>query len=112
MIKRDTKNIFYFASLQSPIGQELLQQYHIDSKEVDSVVYIQKGQAFIKSTAALKIAHELGNGWQILYAFIILPQAWRNFFYDQFAKRRYSFFGKKNACMIPNNNQREKFLDT
>lgn len=88
-----------------------MHQYHIDAQKVDSVVYIQKGQAFIKSTAALKIGQTLGKGWQLLYIFIILPKFLRDFLYDQFAKRRYLLFGKKDACMIPNKEQREKFIE-
>lgn len=111
MIQRDRKNIFYFASLQSEIGQELLHQYHIDTHSVDSVVYIQKGQAFIKSTAALKIAKQIGKAWQLFYIFKLIPTSIRDFFYDQFAKRRYLFFGKKDACMIPSKEQRAKFIE-
>ena len=111
MIKRDSQNLFYFASLQSSIGQELMNQYHIDTTKIDSVVYIQKGQAFIKSTAALKIAKQIGKGWQLFYVFILVPTFLRNFIYDQFAKRRYLLFGKKDVCMIPSKDQRAKFIE-
>lgn len=97
--------------MQSAIGQELMHQYHIDPLNVDSVVYIQKGQAFIKSTAALKIAQSIGKFWQLLYVFIIIPKFLRDFLYDQFAKRRYLLFGKKSSCMIPSKEQRNKFIE-
>ncbi len=97
--------------MQSQIGQDLLKQYHIDSSQTDSVVYIQNGQSYIKSTAALKIAQQIGKGWQLFYIFIIIPSGLRDFIYDQFAKRRYLFFGKKSSCMIPSKEQRAKFIE-
>jgi predicted DCC family thiol-disulfide oxidoreductase YuxK len=97
--------------LQSSIGQELMNQYHIDPLKTDSVIYIKNGQAFIKSTAALKIAKQIGKGWQLLYIFNTIPKAVRDFFYDQFAKRRYILFGKKVECMIPSKEQRSKFIE-
>lgn len=111
IIKRDTNKKFFFASLQSEIGQELLRKHRIDPKEIDSVVYVRNEQAYIKSTAALHILKDLGKGWTLLYVLIIFPAFIRNFFYDQFAKRRYLLFGKKDECMIPTKEQRARFLE-
>ena len=88
-----------------------MNQYHIDPLKIQSVIYIQNGQAYIKSTAALKIARQIGKGWQLLYIFKFIPTSIRDFFYDQFAKRRYLLFGKKDACMIPSKEQRSKFIE-
>lgn len=110
IIKRDTGKKFYFASLQSETGQELLRQHQIDTEQVDSVVYVKKDTAYIKSTAALHILRDLGTVWSVLYVLIVFPAFIRDLFYDQFARRRYLLFGKKEECMIPTKEQRSRFL--
>ncbi|MGI8468555.1 MAG: thiol-disulfide oxidoreductase DCC family protein [Pyrinomonadaceae bacterium] len=110
IIERDRKNYFKFAPLQSEVGQKLLDEYGIDKAETDSVVLISNGAAYTHSTAALKIAKTLGGAWSWLYAFIIIPKFIRDFFYKLFAKNRYRLFGKKDACMMPTLEIRQKFL--
>ena len=60
VIRRDRRDRFRFAPLQSELGQELCQARHIDTSQVDSIVLIDPGKAYyIKSDAALEIAREL-----------------------------------------------------
>lgn len=110
IIRSDKKNIFFFTSLQSEIGQEILLKNNIDPKQTDSVVYVRNQNVYVKSDAVLYILKDLGSWKAILYPLIILPAFIRNFFYDQFAKRRYLLFGKKEECMIPTKEVRSKFL--
>ncbi len=111
IIKKDKRNLFKFAALQSDFGKELLVKYQIDTKSLNTFVYVNKDKAYIKSTAALKIAKALKRGWQIFYIFIIIPAFIRNFIYDFIAKNRYRWFGKKESCMIPTPELKAKFLD-
>ena len=54
ILKRDRKDLFRFASLQSELGQQLLAERQIDPKTSDSMVLIQPGKAFyLRSDAAL-----------------------------------------------------------
>lgn len=108
--RQDKSNQFFFASLQSPLGQQVLDHYGIERVQVDSVVYLRNHKAYIKSTAALYVLKDLGGWKSAFFIFILLPTFLRNFFYDQFAKRRYLLFGKKDECMIPTKEMRSKFL--
>lgn len=66
IIKRDPKNRFVFASLDSEIGQKLLMERGIDRNEVDSIVLIIPDDAyFIKSDAALEISKSLSGIYQL-----------------------------------------------
>lgn len=113
IIKRDQKDIFRFASLQSELGQKLTKERGIDTKKIDSIVLIDPGKAYyLKSTAALEIAKQLKGGWSILGVFLHLPEGFRNWFYDFMAKNRYSWFGKMEACPLPTPDEQAKFLDT
>src|SRR5690625_6025079 len=60
IIKRDHAELYKFASLQSDIGQKLLEQYDIPH-DTDSFVLLTKGSWYSKSTAALHVARHL-NG--------------------------------------------------
>ena len=110
ILKYDRSNSLQFASLQSPTGQALLKKYDIPS-EMDSVIYIENGRAFIKSDAALKIARYFGGCWKALTFFSVFPAVIRNFFYDIIARNRYKWFGKRDTCMIPSPETRARFID-
>jgi predicted DCC family thiol-disulfide oxidoreductase YuxK len=110
IIRHDKTNSLKFASLQSSLGQRLIAQYNIP-KETDSVIFIEDGRAYVKSDAALRIAKYFGGIWKLIQVFTIVPSSVRNFFYDSIARNRYKWFGKKDACMIPTPEQRERFLD-
>lgn len=108
IIKRDPQSYFYFASLQSEVGQELLTEYQVPA--VDSLILIENGKVFVKSTAALKIARRLHRGWPLAYCAIIVPPLIRHALYDVVAKNRYKWFGKKDVCMLPTKEQSKRFL--
>lgn len=110
IIKRDPYAHFYFTSLQSDKGQELVQKYAIP-KEEDSVVLIEKNKAYTKSSAALHIAKKLDGLWHLLFLFILIPRPIRDGVYDYIAKNRYKWFGKKEeACALPSPEVRKRFL--
>jgi predicted DCC family thiol-disulfide oxidoreductase YuxK len=48
IIKRDAKDTFRFASLQSETGQKLLALHQLDFKHIDSIVLIKGEKAFHK----------------------------------------------------------------
>lgn len=110
IIKRDKKDLFRFAAIQSDEGQELIKKHKIDTLKVDSILLIDGERYFSKSTAALKIARYLSGGYPLLYGFMILPRFFRNWVYDIIARNRYKWFGKKESCMIPTPELKSKFL--
>ena len=110
IIKRDPAAHFLFTSLQSEKGLELTKKYAIP-EDVDSLVLIENGKAFTKSSAALRIAKKLDGLWHLLFLFILVPRKIRDGVYDYVAKNRYKWFGKKeDACMLPSPEQRKRFI--
>ena len=109
IIRRDRERRFKFAPLQSETGQELRRKYEIDP-DVDSIVLIEDERAFTHSTAGLRIAKGLSGILSLAYVFMIVPAFIRDFFYKTFAKNRYRLFGKKEVCMVPTREVRERFL--
>lgn len=111
IIKRDKKDVFRFASLQSNLGQQFIEKLKIDRSQTDSMILTaSEGAHYVKSTAALRIAKEL-SGYRWMGFFLYLPRFLRDGIYDIIAKNRYKWFGKRNECMIPTPELKAKFLD-
>jgi predicted DCC family thiol-disulfide oxidoreductase YuxK len=111
IIDRDYKNRFRFASLQSDKGQELLNQFNLDTQNLKTIILLENGGYFTKTTAALRITKHLKEFWKFFYVFIIVPPFLRNIFYNIIAKYRYNWFGKRNICRIPAPEEKAKFLE-
>jgi predicted DCC family thiol-disulfide oxidoreductase YuxK len=111
VIKHDKKNSFMFTALQSYIGQQIIKDYNIDTSKTDSILlYTPQTGVVSKSTAALKIAQNLGFPQNVMSIFFIVPPFIRNGVYDYIAKNRYKWYGKKESCMIPTPELKSKFL--
>lgn len=110
IIKRDKKDGFKFAALQSEKGRELTLKYSIDTSKVDSILLIDGEKHYEKSSAALRIAKQLSGGYPLLFGFMVVPKFIRNWVYDFIAKNRYRWFGKKEQCMVPTAELKDKFL--
>ena len=111
IIKKDKKDLFRYAALQSEIGEKLIAERGIDTSKVDSIILIEPGVAyFVKSDAALKIGQSFGGLWKGLALFTWIPKVLRDVIYDLVAKNRYRWFGRKDACMIPTPELQAKFL--
>ncbi|MBT8296314.1 MAG: thiol-disulfide oxidoreductase DCC family protein [Gramella sp.] len=112
IIKHDKKDIFRFASLQSEIWKQMVEERGMDAEELDSIILIDPGVAYYKkSTAALEISRELSGGYSLLKNFLFIPEVFRDGVYDLIANNRYKWFGKKDQCMIPTPELKSKFLD-
>ncbi|SDS42735.1 Predicted thiol-disulfide oxidoreductase YuxK, DCC family [Formosa sp. Hel1_31_208] len=111
VIRHDKNDHFMFAPLQSSIGQQIIENYKIDTQKTDSIlVYSELHGLSTKSTAALNVAKQLGFPRNLLAIFIIVPAFIRNWVYDFIAKNRYKWYGKKDECMIPTPELKSKFL--
>lgn len=112
VIKRDKRDIFRFAPLQSDIGKKMIDERGIDTSTVDSIILIEPKIAYYtKSSAAIEIANDLGGIWKLFNVFTyILPLSMRDWVYDFIARNRYKWFGKKESCMIPTPEMTAKFI--
>lgn len=111
VIKRDKKNKFRFAALQSEAGRTLVEERGIDTSKVDSIILIEPGVAYYtKSEAVIKIAKSLSGLWPVMGIFLGIPSSLRDWVYDRVARNRYRIFGKRDACMVPTPELTNKFL--
>tara|TARA_B100000579_G_scaffold88432_1_gene69552 strand:+ start:2987 stop:3400 length:414 start_codon:yes stop_codon:yes gene_type:complete len=110
IIRRDVNNVFKFVSLQSQLGKDLLDKHQIDWKKNDSIIIVSEHNVRFKSSAVLYILSKLNTYWRWLVIFYIIPYPLRDMLYILVAKTRYLFFGKRDKCMLPDDNIKSKFL--
>lgn len=110
IIKHDPNKIYKFASLQSDFAQKFLIDLHYKSLP-DSIFYIENDKIYDRSTAALKIGRNLSKPWNYTYFFILVPRFLRDVVYDIISKKRYSWFGKRDSCMIPSKDILDRFIE-
>ncbi len=110
-IKRDRKKKLKFTTLQGKTTKELFEQYKINITSLNSVILIDKGKVYTQSSAAIRICKYLNGGWKLFYGLMIIPKFIRDFFYNIIARNRYKWYGKRDECMVPTPELRERFLD-
>ncbi|MDQ3906956.1 MAG: DCC1-like thiol-disulfide oxidoreductase family protein [Acidobacteriota bacterium] len=116
ILDHDKRGVMRFAALQSDFGRSVIAR-HPELRDVDSVVVLERSpqtgaeRVFVRSTAAMKLAAYLGGFWKLFLAFRVLPAPLRDYLYDAFARNRYRFFGKYDACLLPPPEVRARFID-
>ncbi|MBT8317773.1 MAG: thiol-disulfide oxidoreductase DCC family protein [Lutibacter sp.] len=110
IIRNDKKEHFLFASLQSDAAKEILLQYQVKKITFDSILLIENGKIYTKSTAALRISRNLDGTYRFIYFLKIIPKSITDWIYDIIANNRYKWFGKKESCMMPDEKLKSKFL--
>ncbi|HEV8169146.1 MAG TPA: thiol-disulfide oxidoreductase DCC family protein [Pyrinomonadaceae bacterium] len=117
LLKHDKQGRLRFASLQSDFAAKVLQRHGIDPKDLDTLHvienYEQPGERVLqRSDAILRAGRELGGFWSVSAATAtVIPRALRDVVYRLVARNRYRVFGKYDTCMLPEPNQRSRFLD-
>ena len=109
VIDHDPHRRFRFAALQSAAGQKLLHQYALPA-QLDTIILIDSGTYYERSSAVLRIAKRLTGFWSLLYPLLLIPKSFRDRIYSVVAGRRYRWFGKAEACRVPTPDLQERFL--
>jgi predicted DCC family thiol-disulfide oxidoreductase YuxK len=110
IIRKDTQDHFRFLPLQSEKGKSIVSRFKLDPENLQTVILLENGKIYTRSTAALRIVKRLHGGWKLMYGFVIVPPVVRDFFYDLIAKNRYKWWGKRESCMVPTPGVKKKFL--
>ncbi len=110
IIQRDKEGRFLVGALQDGLSKKILSDYQVREDYLDSLVLLEDGEIFYKSTAALKISKSLSGVWPALYPLIVLPKWLRDPVYDFIGRNRYRWFGKKETCRLPTPGEKSRFL--
>lgn len=99
--RHDPAQRFKFVAIQSPYGRALAQRFGIDPDTPESNLVAVSGRVSFKSDTPIAILTAL-PGWRWAAIVRIAPRTLRNWIYDQIARRRYRWFGRKEACWSGN----------
>ena len=110
IVKHDRQARFKFVSAQSEKGKVLQCIYGVDTLQDGTVILLKNGQVYVKSDAAVEIAKDHDGLWRFLHVFTFIPKPARDLVYSVISQNRYRWFGKKNECLLPDNNIKDRFL--
>ena len=95
--------------MQTEVGEKIIDEYNL-TDNIKSIILIKKGITYFKSDAIIEIAKQI-NGWpQILKYGFLIPKFLRDGIYNLIAKSRYYLFGKQEACPIPSEDHRKRYI--
>jgi predicted DCC family thiol-disulfide oxidoreductase YuxK len=110
LIARDRQARLRLASVQSDAGQAILAACELPTDEYDTMVFLERGRAYVKSTAFLRVVRYFPWPWPLLSAGLLVPRPVRDWLYDRVALNRYALFGRQEVCMVPTPEIRKRFL--
>ncbi len=106
-MSHDAHGRLYAATLSGDTAQRALTPFAATLRNVDStVLYLpataeREASVQIHSDAALSVLRLLGGVWGALgVAGLLVPRPLRDAAYKAFAKRRFRFFGRVDACQL------------
>lgn len=109
VIDHDPEARFRFLPIQSEQGRALAARYGIDPEAPQTNAVVLNGRIFFKSEAALAVLGVLKRT-RALAMLKALPRRLRDPAYDLIARNRYAIFGRTDACMVPSEADRARFL--
>ena len=110
IIKRDPNGYFTFASLQSEIGRQLLEEHGLQPDALDTFVLVEGSRCFTRSDAALRVAKHVSGCWSLVRVLSLIPKPVRDWGYTVIARNRYRWFGTHETCMVPSRDILDRFL--
>lgn len=110
IIKNEKKPVLSFAPLQGTTAREILGDKFTEGAMPQSVLLFSNGNVLVKSAAAFGICAFLKVPFKWLQVLRFIPSPLSDLVYDFIARNRYRWFGKKDACMIPTPELKQRFL--
>jgi predicted DCC family thiol-disulfide oxidoreductase YuxK len=99
--RRDPAGYFRFGASQSPQAAALLAPHGLSRQTARSIILLEGGRAYLRSTASLRIAARLTWPWSLARVFLVVPVPVRDTVYRVVAAIRHRLAGRSNACEIP-----------
>lgn len=105
LLHLDKRAHLRYASIQSNTGISIAKK-----TGVDSILFVEDGVLFTKSTAILHISKHLPAPHSYMYIFHYIPRLLRDSIYDVIARNRYRLLGKTDTCALPDAKYTDRFL--
>lgn len=110
LLKYDRAGRYRLLAAQTPLGQALYRHYGLDPDEFETNLLIADGVAWVKSEGTIRMAEGLGFPWSMAVILRLLPPGVRDWLYDLIARNRFRFMGRRDACYLPDEANKDRFL--
>lgn len=110
-IARRDGGYFRFGASQSAAAAELLAAHGLTREMTRSIVLIEDGRVFLRSTASLRIAARLTYPWRLARLLLWVPRPLRDGAYRVVAALRRRIAGESRACEIPPDEIRQRLIN-
>jgi predicted DCC family thiol-disulfide oxidoreductase YuxK len=116
ILHHDRHEAFMFASMQSDISRQILAKHGNSPDSLDTLILINDfdtaaESVMTRSDAALFVMSELRGWYRVFDILRVLPKWIRDRAYNLIARNRYGWFGKYDACPLPDVRYRGRFID-
>ncbi len=110
VLTHDRRGLVKFCSIQSELGSQLYRQHGFDPTKPQTMLLLTPEGCWVKSEAVLELARWMGGSFAWLRVLRVIPRSLRDVAYGWVAANRYRFFGRKEQCLMPRPEWRERFL--
>lgn len=108
--RRDPAGYFRFGASQTPDGRRLIEELGLSGEASRSLLLLEGGRVYLRSTAALRIAARLTWPWRWARVLLAVPRPVRDGVYRLVSAVRYRIAGRSNACEIPPPEIRQRLI--
>jgi len=109
VIQHDRRGRYHFTPLQGETAQVRLEN-RFTAPELQTVVLEETKRFRVRSDAALAILTGLGGVWRLAGILRIIPRGLRDALYDYVARKRFDWYGRRDACRVPTPEEAKRFL--
>lgn len=110
ILRNDRLRRFRLMTVQTPLGTALYRHFGLDPTAPETNVLLEDGRAFCKSEGSLRVFRRLGFPYSLIAMGRLLPRPVRDRAYDVIAGNRFRWFGRREACRVPDPSERDRFL--
>lgn len=109
LLQHDKTGTLLFGSFQDEAPRRMLETFGI-VREPTTVYLIEGDSLYTESDAIIRLASYVGLPYSLVWLSVIFPRPIRDAAYRFAARNRYKVFGKREACRVPTEAERKRFI--
>lgn len=111
MMRRDPHGLSKFIAVQSPLARALYTHYGLDPDRFDTFMLLKDGAPYCRYRGWLEAAKTMPAPWRWLgFGGHAIPDFIGDAVYNVIQKNRFNWFGKREACLVPDAAMKARFL--
>jgi predicted DCC family thiol-disulfide oxidoreductase YuxK len=114
LLVRDPRARLHYASLQGETAAAVRARHPEFPQDIDTVVLLESDadgeRIHLRADAVFRIVAEIDGPWRRLAWLRVLPGPLLDWGYRLFARNRYRMFGQLDACPVPSEAERARFV--